>query len=143
MPYETGKTAGDECSSTYEGRHITLLESSLTHVNPGDELVDKGQPIVCGCIVGVAFKSALAATDYIAIDTEGIWYLEVDSADGDAVAVGDPLFITNGGVVTKVNLATSRNFGYALGAIAGATPFVPAVIAVKVHFEAPAVPAGA
>lgn len=27
----TGREAGDEISSTYEGRHITLEESYLTH----------------------------------------------------------------------------------------------------------------
>ena len=137
MPYKMTASAGEEASSTYEGRHISILESLLTHVDPGDGLVNKGQPVVCTSLVGVALNSALAATDYIAIDTEGIWYLSVEAAN--AVAVGQHLFITNGGVVTDANLATSRNFGYALQAIdASGTK----VIAVKVHFEAPAVPAG-
>jgi len=137
MPYKTDATAGDEASSTYEGRHIYVLESLLTHVDPGDGLVDKGQPVVCTDLVGVALNSAQVATDYIAIDTEGIWYLSVVGAG--TVAVGQHLFITNAAIVTDANLGTSRNFGYALGAIASPGT---AVIAVKVHFEAPVVPAG-
>lgn len=140
MAYETGRTSGDEGSSTYEGRHITLAESLLVHVNPGDGLVNKGQPVVCGSIVGVALKSAVANTDLIPIDTEGIWYLSVTAAAAD-IAVGTPLFITSGGVVTDANLATSRNFGYALGVVSPHAP-TTAVIAVKIHFEAPTVPAG-
>lgn len=139
MPYKINASAGDECSSTYEGRYITILESLLTHADPGDGLVDKGQPVLCKDVVGVAMNSALANTDYITIDTEGIWYLSVTATTADIV-VGEHLFITNAGLIGNVNAATSRNFGFAL---MGVTPHAPttAVIAVKVHAEAPVVPA--
>ncbi len=129
----TGRTAGEECSSTYEGRHITLEESYLTHPYHADGFVDKGDPVNCGDIVGVAFNSAAAATDYIAIDTEGIWFLNVVASDDvgtSAVAPGDELYI-NTGVVSK--RASGIPFGKSLGVLTGSA--VAAVCAVKVHCE--------
>jgi hypothetical protein len=132
---------GDEISSTYEGRHITLLESDLVHPAHADVFVDKGDPVVSAtgrpAIVGVAFVSAAAATDRIAIDTEGIWNLDVvavNDAGDSAVAGGDCIYInTTTAVLSKIsNQATQVPFGYALGIItAGATN----AIAVKVHFD--------
>ena len=136
--YETGKTAGDECSSTYEGRHLTFLESELTHPSHTDGLVDKGDPTLVGNVVGVAFKSAAAATDLIAIDSEGIWYLTVQGKDQDGdsvVAPGDEVFINRTTcILDKVNTkSTHIHFGYALGDVAlGNTT---TVIAVKVHLD--------
>lgn len=134
----TGHTAGDECSSTYEGRHITLEESYLTHPTHADGLVDHGDPVVVGeNIVGVAFKSAAAATDLIAIDTEGIWFLSavaVDEAGNSAIAPGDELYIhKTTAVISKTrNPTTHARFGYALGDVAaGAT----GVVAIKVHWD--------
>ena len=80
----TGHLAGEECSSTYEGRHLTLEESYLTHPSHTDNMVDQGDPVLCGeNIVGVAFNSAAVATDLIALDTEGIWFLEVYGTDDE------------------------------------------------------------
>lgn len=133
----TGMGAGEEISSTYEGRHVSLLESSLTHPSHTDGLVDKGDPVVSGNIVGVAFTSATAATDLIAIDTEGIWVLTVSGTDDDgnsAVAVGDELFInTTTCAISKArNKATQQHFGYALGVVGSGSS---AVCAVKVHWD--------
>lgn len=101
----TGKSAGDQVSSSYEGRHITFPESYLTFKDPGDGLVDKGLPVLVGDnIVGVAFKSAKAATDLIAIDTEGIWFLNVVASDGigtNAVSIGDTIYISSTGILSK------------------------------------------
>uniref|UniRef100_A0A6M3KA93 Uncharacterized protein n=1 Tax=viral metagenome TaxID=1070528 RepID=A0A6M3KA93_9ZZZZ len=140
-PIADALTVGDEISSTYEGRHITLLESDLVHPTHADAFVDKGDPIVSAtgrpAIVGVAFKSAAAATDQIAIDTEGIWNLDVVAANdaGDvAVAGGDCIYInTSTAVLSKItDQATQVPFGYALGIVtSGATN----AIAVKVHFD--------
>jgi len=142
-PYLTGGTAGTEVSSTYEGRHVTLLESLLTHPTHTDGLVDKGDPVICGDIVGVAMNSASAATDYIVIDTEGIWNLLTyavaydGTSDGAAVAIarGDQLYInTTTAVITKdSNVAINRPFGWALGAVAASPGYD--VIAVKVHAD--------
>jgi len=141
----TGKSAGDEASSTYEGRHISVLESELRHPYHSDGLVDKGDPVIhtvgTGHIVGVAFKSAAVATDKIAFDTEGIWYLTVLDKNDDgnsAVAAGDEIFIntttdqTLGGTLSKRrDFETQIPFGYALGAVSNSGS--GAVCAVKVH----------
>jgi len=140
-PIADAKTAGEEISSTYEGRHITLLESDLIHPTHTDGLVNKGDPVCSatggGQIVGVALSSAVAAPDRIAIDTEGIWVLDVVAADGDgnsAVAGGDLIYInTTTGVLSKISsIATQVPFGYALGIITGGNT---EAIAVKVHFD--------
>ena len=134
-------TAGDEVSSTYEGRHVTLLESELIHPSHADGFVNKGDPVVFGTValqgVGVAFTSAAAATDYIAIDTEGIWILDVVASDDDGgvdVDGGDRLYISiTTAVVSKISsTVTNVPFGYALGHIdSGSTE----TIAVKVHYD--------
>lgn len=134
----TGREAGDEISSTYEGRHLTLEESYLTHPTHGDGFVDKGDPVVVGAdIVGVALKSAAAATDLIAIDTEGIWFLtvlDVDDAGTSAVIPGDEITIDKSTcALSKINNKyTNQRFGYALGNVSNGGS--GAVCAVKVHW---------
>ena len=153
-PAKDALTAGDEISSTYEGRHLTFLESELFHPYHSDGYVDKGDPVVAqtstGYIVGVALASAAAATDYIAIDTEGIWVMTVYADTDDlwatsqtgAVTPGDLLFIdrvTTGAVTAGVgacgiskrrDIAKNVPFGFALGSIDDAAE---GTIAVKVH----------
>ena len=140
-PVADALNPGDEISSTYEGRHITLLESDLVHPTHADGFVDKGDPVVSAtgrpAIVGVAFLSAAAATDRISIDTEGIWNLDVvavDDAGNSAVAGGDCIYInTTTAVLSKIsNQATQVPFGYALGIITSGNT---EAIAVKVHFD--------
>lgn len=157
--YEGNQVAGTEVSSGYEGRHLTVLESELIHpfristfVNGGDPvlLCRTGVAATYGAAVGVAFRTATAATDHIAIDTEGIWNLTViavDDAGNSAVEIGDPIFIHDGSAVAALgtglgdaelskirNTTTQRFFGYALGRIAVGAPG-SGVIAVKVHFD--------
>jgi len=135
--YDGFDTAGKEISSTYEGRHITLYESLWTHPSHTDGFVDAKDPVVCGSIVGVALIDGAAATDQIAVDTEGIWALSVVATDQDgnsAIAVGDEIFINKTTAVLSKNydLNVSAHFGYALmSADSGATD----VIAVKVHWD--------
>jgi len=136
---------GDEISSTYEGRHITLLEGDLVHPVHTGGWVAKGDPVVSltgrPAIVGVAFggnpAATAAVTDRIAIDTEGIWNLDVHAANdaGDvAVAGGDCIYInTTNAVLSKItNQATQVPFGYALGIVGSG---LTEAIAVKVHFD--------
>ncbi len=135
--FQLGRDAGDQASSTYEGRHVTVLESLMVHPSHGDGFVDAKDPVVVGNMVGIAFKSAAAATDYITIDTEGIWYLSVVGSDDDgnsAVAQGDELYInTTTAIISKISaVATQRHFGLAQGPVTGGAT---AVIAVKVHFD--------
>lgn len=153
-PDKNDLAAGDQISSTYEGRHLTFLESELFHPYHADGLVDKGDPVVAqtttGYIVGVAFVSALAATDLIPIDTEGVWNLMVYADCDDiwateftgAITPGDPLFInrvTTGAITAGVGAcgiskrrdhATQVPFGYALGSLDNADE---GRIAVKIH----------
>lgn len=140
-PIADAKDVGEQISSTYEGRHITVLESDLIHPSHADDLVDKADPVVFGTTglkaVGVAFLSAAAATDLIPIDTEGIWNLDVvaaNDAGNVAVAGGDLLYInTTTAVISKIsNQATQIPFGYALGIITSGNT---EAIAVKVHFD--------
>lgn len=130
---------GDEVSSTYEGRHVELLESDLVHPTHTDGLVNKGDPIVSATgapnIVGVAFRSADADTDRIAIDTEGIWSLDVvatGDGGGSDVAGGDIIYInTTTAILSKIsNQATQVVFGTAYGIITSGSTLA---IAVKVH----------
>jgi len=133
-PIADALAAGTEISSTYEGRHLTFLASELTH--PGS-VVTKGLPVVCGNIVGIAFQTEVAATDRIAVDTEGIWVVDVaaiDDSGNSPVAGGDLLYINKTTcVVSKIsNVDTNIPFGYALGII---TSGLTETIAVKVHFD--------
>ena len=140
-PVADALDVGQEISSTYEGRHITLLESDLVHPSHTDGFVNKADPIVSAtgkpAIVGVSFNSAAAATDRIAIDTEGIWNLDVVASNDDgnsAVAGGDVIYInTTTAVLSKIsNIATQVVFGYALGIITSGNT---EAIAVKVHWS--------
>jgi hypothetical protein len=145
----TGKTAGEEVSSTYEGRHLTLEENYLTHPYHADGLVDKGDPVLVGDeIVGVAFNSAAAAGDLITIDTEGIWFLNVFGCISDGtingaahvMATGDPVFIKRVPGTDTVILSGQadpqnyRRFGYLLGDLtADLEAGTPDLVAVKIH----------
>ncbi len=160
-PYE--ETAGNEVSSTYEGRHITVREGELIHPFHADDLVNKGDPvIVClysathnhatyGRAVGIALASATAVTDYIAVDTEGIWMGQVYADDDNGtqdIEAGDALFISDDSTGTDASIAADGTgdaaiskirdnvlqvpFGYALGrADAGNA----GTMAVKVHWD--------
>jgi len=154
---------GTEVSSTYEGRHLTMVEDELMHpLHAADAFVNKGDPVIIaralgatphtayGLAVGVALNDAAALTDLIAIDTEGIFNLNVNAFDdngGVDVNPGDALFISDdsagtddsshdgvgNAVISKIrNNAIQIPFGYALGFIA-ANAF--GVIAVKVHWD--------
>lgn len=148
----TGHTAGEQCSSTYEGRYVSLEESYLVHPYHADGLVDKGDPVYAGDggFVGVAMNDAAAATDIISIDTEGIWFLNVvgcvsdGTSDGIAHALipGDPVSIekyTVGNAATLVARLSGQQdpshfiaFGYVLGDVT-AHLTTATLVAVKVH----------
>ncbi|MFA5054414.1 MAG: hypothetical protein WC565_10160 [Parcubacteria group bacterium] len=151
----TGRTAGEECSSTYEGRHITIEETYLVHPYHADGFVDKGDPCIIdgggdyAGLVGVALNSADAATDLIALDTEGIWFLNVlgrtsdGTSDGIAKALkaGDPVAIMKAPGVNTTILTGETDwshfvpFGHVLGDVT-AHVSTPTIVAVKVHCEA-------
>jgi hypothetical protein len=141
-PYtnEYGK-AGDEISSTSEGRHVLILESILVHPAHSDGFVDKGDPVAFWDGVGVALKSAQSAAEFIPVDTEGIWRLSVTNTGATnwgSVLVGQTLFITGAGVLVDDWTQAYAIFGYALEPIAApSNGSVTALIAVKVHWMYP------
>ena len=127
--YDPNREAGEEISSTGEGRHVYVQEVVLTHADPGDGLVDKGQPVAFWEGVGIALKSATSTSENIPIDTEGIWRLSVVATA--QVLIGQSLFITTEGVVTDDPTWAQACIGYSLQGISGAGT---EVIAVKVHW---------
>ena len=127
--YDTHREAGEEVSSTFEGRHVYVQEIVLIHADPGDGLVDKGQPVAFWDGVGIALKSATSTSENIPIDTEGIWRLSVVATW--PVVIGQALFITAAGVVTDNPGVAWAVIGYSMQAIAEAGT---EVIAVKVHW---------
>jgi len=138
-PVQDAKDPGKEITSTGEARHVTLLESELIHPSHTDGFVDGKDPVVSATgmpmIVGVAFSDAAAASDEIAIDTEGMWNLDVVAADDDgnvAVAGGDLIYINiTTAVLSKIsNTVTNVPFGTAYGIVASGET---GAIAVKVH----------
>jgi hypothetical protein len=108
-----------------------VQEVLLVHTDPGDGLVDKGQPVAFWEGVGIALKSATSTSENIPIDTEGIWRVSVVATG--AIAVGQSLFINTAGVVTNSPVEAQAVFGYALQQISEAGT---EVIAVKVHWMA-------
>jgi len=150
----TGRAAGEQLSSTYEGRYLSLEESYLIHpYHAADTLVDGGDPVLFAVGssymngVGVAMSSAAAATDIISIDTEGIWFLSVLGAISDgspdgaakALAAGDPVYICkDAGQVNQLSGQDDPDhwvpFGYLLGDVAASTTGAT-VVAVKVHWD--------
>ena len=134
--YRGELAAGSQVSSTYEGRHLTVLESEMIHPFIADGFVNKGDPVLLcrtavpgtyGEAIGIAFESALSASQRIAIDTEGIFNLQVYAEDDDgnvAIEIGDTLHIHDGSTgaasadgygdaeISKItNTVTQRIFG--------------------------------
>lgn len=115
----------------YEGEHVEVTESLLTHPTHTDGFVDSNDPVVKGVLVGVALSSAAAGTDGIVIATEGVFNLSVtgtDNSGNSAVAFGDRIYIDASTAALTKN-ATKVAFGIALGAVNSAAT---TTIAVKV-----------
>lgn len=140
------RTAGEELSSTFEGRYLNFVESELTHPYHSDGFVDKGDPVCCGNIVGIAMASAAATTDVISVDTEGIWALYVlgcksdGTSDGIAVAMtaGDEVYFQKTPSTDTYLLSGEQDpyafipFGKLMGSVSASTTS-PTLVGVKVH----------
>ena len=143
--YDHYAEAGQEVSSTFEGRHVQLSEGWLYHRDlTGDGFVQKGQPVVFtfGSGVGIALKTATSMTDIIPIDTEGIWRLEVWATDD--IAPGQVLWICDDGsgedgIVTDdpfISSGLPNVLGYAMEPFRFTDngEFNTVILAVKVHW---------
>ena len=120
----TGHTSGEECSSTYEGRHITLIGTDFATVGTiASTGCVKGEPCTFGDIgTGVVFNTvanASLATTYVAIDTGGIWWLDVVTSA--TMAPGDTVYIEETTGVLSDTAGTGRVFGYVVEDVASGT----------------------
>ena len=135
--YNAYRLAGEEVSSTFEGRHVIIQEQELIHPVHADGFVNKGDPVAFWDGVGVALKSATSATERIEVDTEGIWRLPVSNLGlnnfGD-ITVGQVLFIDVNGIIMDDWVTSFAIFGYALQPI---DTVRTEIIAVKVHWMYP------
>lgn len=113
---EDAYTAGAAVGDSYSNPDVlTFVESSITHPTHTDGFVNVNDPCFVGDIVGVAKESAAAATDFISMKVAGIFSLPVvasDDAGTSAIAVGDKLFISATGILSK--LESGKFFGHAL-----------------------------
>ena len=140
--YNIYRQAGEEISSTSEGRHVLVLESDMVHPDhtdpvTGANLVRKGDPVALFDGVGVALKTAESASDIIPVDTEGVWRLSVTNTGANNfvnIVPGQVLFIMANGIITDDWVTSYAIFGYALQPITGVGTMV---IAVKVHWMYP------
>jgi len=145
--YDSHRLAGDEISSTYEGRHILVQEYRLVHPDhtdpvTGNNFVRKGDPVAFFDGAGVALKTATSATEAIPVDTEGIWRLSVTNTGINSfggITVGQVLYIDFTGIVYDEWSTSFTVFGYALEPIDDPGQGAPIVqiIAVKVHWMWP------
>lgn len=101
-----------------ESRYFNSTESDLVHPSHSDNLVDSGDPVVLGRLVGVSASSAAATTDLIAIDTEGVHDLSVTSVH-NGISLGETIFIDPASAVLSDD-SSDVPFGVAYEAIAGA-----------------------
>jgi len=127
----TYQHAGEECSSTNEGRYVNIVESVLVHPQHdlGLDLVQKGDPCTTYELCGVAMNTATSTSDVVSIDTEGIWWLDVKCFFfGADISVGQRVYIDANAVVSDDVFEIP--FGWALGPV---TDGQTELIAVKVH----------
>jgi predicted RecA/RadA family phage recombinase len=102
------------------GDQIGLVESGMVHPAHGDGLVDSGDQLVVGTIVGVAETSAAASTDVITVLRKGVVTVPVTgvNAGGNvAVAVGDKLYIDAAAAAAVNKKVANQPFGIALAAV--------------------------
>lgn len=99
-----------------KGDKLTFTESDLTHPSHSDNLVNSGDPIVVGRIVGVCNADAAATTSKVAISVKGVYDLQVVSA-GNGLSIGESVFIDPATAILSEDPADVP-FGVALEAVA-------------------------
>jgi len=119
------------------GDNLQIVESLLTHPAhvSGDEytdlvapglgistpvnLVESGDPVVCGRLVGVANNDALQSTDIIVVSTRGVYALSVQ-CQHHSITVGETIYINPSTGVLSDD-PTQVPFGLALGTVPSGT----------------------
>lgn len=92
------------------GRHLQLVKASKA----------AGDMAAWSQLVGVCLTASEATTNYVTVDTEGVYNLPVRAHNGSAganVAVGDKVYLTDGEAFLDVDSAAVL-FGYALSSAA-------------------------
>ena len=113
------------------GRIVSVQESNLVHISRTGNLAEKGDPVYATNLVGVAVNSPGSATDYVGVDTGGVYYLLVTPEEDD-VSVGQRLYINSSGLLTDAD-AGNVTFGYALEAIDTSETYEATLIPVKIQ----------
>lgn len=110
----------------YRGEKVQLLETDITHPSRTGNLVNSGDPVNSGVLVGVALLTPTANTEYVTVATEGVWDLYVHGFGetvSTAVSIGDRVYIEDG--LLNVD-DTHTPFGIALGeVVAHANTLIP------------------
>jgi predicted RecA/RadA family phage recombinase len=81
-------------------------------------LVEDGDPVVVGRIVGVSNSDALFSTDSIVVSTRGVYTLAVTAGSAHGIHVGETIYIDPVAATLSDN-AAGIPFGCALQAVAG------------------------
>jgi predicted RecA/RadA family phage recombinase len=89
-------------------------EGATTPIN----LVEDGDPVVIGRIVGVSNMDAVFATDSIVISTRGVYTLSVNATSAHGIHVGETVYIDPVQATLSDN-AAGIPFGCALQPVAG------------------------
>ncbi len=131
-PYPVGGTAGDRLQR--DGIVIRVLESKIVHVDSSsgsDGFVNKGDACLVGAtggLIGVAASDASAATDYVSVEEDGIFYFSISPVT--SIAYGAKVYIVNASGVISESSSSATLFGYSLNEDTVSTPST-AVIAVR------------
>lgn len=99
------------------GDTYTNLVAPGFGLTPPINLVESGDPVVVGRIVGVANNDALQSSDTIVVSTRGVYALSVSSIH-NGISVGETVYIDP----VSASLSDDFNdvpFGCALGAVSG------------------------
>lgn len=99
------------------GDILTFTESDLVHPSHSDNLVNSGDAVVVGRIVGVANTDGAATSSKVAVSVKGVYDLPVVSA-GNGLSIGESVFIDPATAVLSEDSADVP-FGTALEAVAG------------------------
>ncbi len=94
---------------------VRIQESDVSHPTADSQtLAAAGDPVLIGGVSGVALETAEASTDYINIDTGGIYWLSVTA--GATISIGDAIYADSDLVLSETWGGTP--FGFALKAVA-------------------------
>jgi predicted RecA/RadA family phage recombinase len=100
-----------------DGKVLTFTESSLAHPTHSDGLVNGGDPVVVGRVVGVAFQDADATTDSIDVAATGVFDVSVTSVH-NGISIGETVYIDPSTAVLSDD-SNDVPYGIALEAISG------------------------